>query len=48
MRYGHLETVNVILRTLSPVFIGSGQHFGKKEYILDVQRELISFLICQK
>jgi CRISPR-associated protein Csm5 len=43
MRYGHLETVNVILRTLSPVFIGSGQHFGKKEYILDVQRELISF-----
>jgi len=35
MRYGHLEKVKVSLRTLSPVFIGSGESLTKKEYIFD-------------
>lgn len=35
MRYGHLERVEVVLRTLAPVFIGSGESLTKKEYIFD-------------
>lgn len=44
MKYGHLEMVKVKLRALGPVFIGSGQSFTKKEYILDTRQELIHFL----
>ena len=33
MRYGHLERVELHLRALSPVFIGSGEELSKKEYI---------------
>lgn len=43
MKYGHLETVNIKLRTLAPVFIGSGQSCSKKEYILDTRKGLIYF-----
>lgn len=35
MRYGHLERVELSLKTLSPVFIGSGEELNKKEYIFD-------------
>jgi CRISPR-associated protein Csm5 len=35
VRYGHLEKVEVTLKALSPLFIGSGQSLTKKEYIFD-------------
>ncbi|MGI6705944.1 MAG: type III-A CRISPR-associated RAMP protein Csm5 [Clostridia bacterium] len=35
MRYGHLEKAEIRLRTLSPVFIGSGESLTKKEYIFE-------------
>lgn len=44
MRYGHLLTQALTLRTLAPVFIGSGERLHKKEYIFDVQQGRIHFL----
>ena len=42
MKYGHLELVKVKLKTLTPVFIGSGEKFDKEGiYIFDRQRKLI-------
>ncbi|MGB4479926.1 MAG: type III-A CRISPR-associated RAMP protein Csm5 [Caldicoprobacterales bacterium] len=41
MKYGHLELVKVKLKTLTPVYIGSGESLTKKEYIFDRQRKLI-------
>lgn len=43
MKYDHLERIDVRLRTLAPVFIGSGEHLNKKEYILEGSKELIHF-----
>ncbi|NMC26666.1 MAG: type III-A CRISPR-associated RAMP protein Csm5 [Syntrophomonadaceae bacterium] len=43
MRCGHLATINIKLRALAPVFIGSGERLKKKEYILDKQKGLIYF-----
>lgn len=43
MKYGHLERLDVTLRTLSPVFIGSGESFNKKEYIFDPDTAQIHF-----
>jgi CRISPR-associated protein Csm5 len=43
MKYGHLERLNLSLRTLGPVFIGSGEGFNKKEYIFDVANGRIHF-----
>ncbi len=43
MKYGHLERVSLVLRALSPVFIGSGERLNKKEYIFDVQNRQIHF-----
>jgi len=39
--YGHLETIELILNTLSPVFIGSGRELSKKEYIFDKAEKII-------
>lgn len=44
MRYGHLERKKLILRTLSPIYIGSGQTLNKKEYIFDKEKETIHFV----
>ncbi len=44
MKYGHLERINVTLRALGPVFIGSGESFNKKEYIFNSSQGLIHFL----
>jgi len=41
MRYGHLEKVEIRLRTLSPVFIGSGESLTKKEYIFEKESGMI-------
>jgi len=43
MRYGHLERLELTLRALSPVFIGSGEKLSKKEYLLDSPKGLIYF-----
>jgi CRISPR-associated protein Csm5 len=43
MKYGHLERINLTLRTLSPLFIGSGEKLSKKEYILDPKKAIIYF-----
>lgn len=43
MKYGHLERLNITLRALGPVFIGSGESLNKKEYIFDTQKGLIYF-----
>lgn len=43
MKYGHLQTRPLILRTLAPVFIGSGECMHKKEYIFDEQRGRVYF-----
>ncbi|WP_449240486.1 type III-A CRISPR-associated RAMP protein Csm5 [Desulfoscipio gibsoniae] len=43
MKYGHLERLELTLRALSPVFIGSGEKLSKKEYILDPQKGMIYF-----
>jgi len=48
MRYGHLERVEVVLRTLSPVFIGSGEELTKKEYIYDRNDRVIYMLNLAK
>jgi len=44
MKYGHLERLQITLRTLSPLFIGSGEKLTKKEYILDRKKEIIYFI----
>lgn len=43
MKYGHLERIKVTLRTLAPLFIGSGEEYSKKEYIYEPDRKLIHF-----
>ena len=43
MKFGHLERIGARLRTLAPVYIGSGEHLNKKEYILDGPKGLIHF-----
>lgn len=43
MKYGHLERINVTLRTLAPVHIGAGESLNKKEYILDGPKGIIHF-----
>lgn len=48
MRYGHLEKVELVLRTLSPVFIGSGEKLTKKEYIYDKNGRVIYMLNLAK
>ena len=44
MKYGHLERIEMTLRNLAPVFIGSGESLTKKEYIFSPQKQLIYFL----
>ena len=43
MRFCHLERLNITLRSLSPVFIGSGERLSKKEYIFDPHKGMIYF-----
>ncbi|ABI69050.1 type III-A CRISPR-associated RAMP protein Csm5 [Syntrophomonas wolfei] len=43
MKFAHLERLNLTLRALAPVFIGSGEQLGKKEYIFDSPNALIYF-----
>lgn len=43
MKYGHLERFDITLRALAPIFIGSGEHLNKKEYIFDKQQGIIHF-----
>ncbi|HZJ84464.1 MAG TPA: type III-A CRISPR-associated RAMP protein Csm5 [Syntrophomonadaceae bacterium] len=43
MKYGHLERLDITLRTLAPLFIGSGESYTKKEYILDPDTRQIHF-----
>lgn len=41
MRLGHLDRIELVLHTLAPVFIGSGEKLTKKEYILNGRDGLI-------
>jgi CRISPR-associated protein Csm5 len=41
VKYGHLERIEVTLKALAPVFIGSGESLTKKEYILDPAKGLV-------
>ncbi len=43
MKYGHLERIEILLRMLSPLFIGSGEKLSKKEYIFDKKKSIICF-----
>ncbi len=43
MKYGHLEILNITLRALAPVFIGSGSQLNKKEYIFDPHKGIVYF-----
>jgi CRISPR/Cas system CSM-associated protein Csm5 (group 7 of RAMP superfamily) len=43
VRFCHLERLNITLRSLSPVFIGSGERLSKKEYIFDPRKGMIYF-----
>lgn len=41
---GHLQTFALTLKTRTPVFIGCGQSYNKKEYIFDQREQTVSFL----
>ena len=41
---GHLQVFDLILETRSPVFIGNGKSYTKKEYLYDSQRQMVSFV----
>lgn len=41
---GHLQVFDLILKTKSPVFIGCGKSYTKKEYLFDPKRHIVSFL----
>lgn len=41
---GHLQVFDLILETRSPVFIGCGKSYTKKEYLFDPKRNMVSFL----
>lgn len=41
---GHLQVFDLILETRSPVFIGSGKQYIKKEYLFDPKSNVVSFL----
>lgn len=45
---GHLQTFELQLETKSPVFIGNGKSYTKKEYLFDPKRNIVSFLDEQK
>lgn len=45
---GKLQTFDLKLKTLGPVFIGDGARTGKKEYLHDRQRGLASFFDGEK
>lgn len=41
---GHLQVFDLILETRSPVFIGCGKSYTKKEYLFDSNSSFVSFL----
>lgn len=41
---GHLQVFDLILETKSPVFIGCGKSYTKKEYLFDPRYHTVSFL----
>ena len=41
---GHLQVFDLILTTKSPLFIGCGKHYTKKEYLFDPRHKTVSFL----
>jgi len=41
---GHLQVFDLILKTRSPIFIGCGKSYTKKEYLFDPQSNMVSFL----
>ena len=44
MQEGHLKTFDLTLVTKTPIFIGCGKSYTKKEYLFDPQRSTVSFL----
>lgn len=45
---GHLQVFDLILETKSPVFIGCGKSYMKKEYLFDPGRNTVAFLDEQR
>ena len=41
---GHLQVYDLILRTRTPLFVGSGKKYVKKEYLFDPKGRRASFL----
>ena len=48
IQQGHLQVFELRLETKSPVFIGNGKSYTKKEYLFDPKRKIVSFLDEQK
>ena len=48
IQQGHLQVFELQLETKSPVFIGNGKSYTKKEYLFDPKRKIVSFLDEQK
>lgn len=40
----HLETYRVKLRTIGPVFVGSGHKYGKSDYLFDAKNRTVSIV----
>ena len=41
---GHLQVYDLILKTRTPLFVGSGKKYVKKEYLFDPKGRRASFL----
>lgn len=48
IQQGHLQVFELQLETKSPLFIGNGKSYTKKEYLFDPKRKIVSFLDEQK
>lgn len=44
IQQGHLQVFDLILKTKSPLFIGNGKSYTKKEYMYNPRTEMVSFL----
>lgn len=48
IRQDHLQVYDLVLTTRSPLFVGSGQEYTKKEYLYNPKNNMVSFLDQEK
>lgn len=48
IRQNHLQVYDLVLTTRSPLFVGSGQEYAKKEYLYNPNNNMVSFLDQKK